>query len=110
MTREINTRTPIMLSVSKINVHQQMGIRSPPMKRHTTFHPPDLMTDHSNSASDEDQIDETMDMDQSEDSPMLQDDLLDDGTVSNGFRSGTGPKELELMPEVIRGHQAHSRE
>ena len=89
---------------------KQMRIRSPPTKRRSTFPPRDLMTDHSHSASDEDQIYGTTGMDPAGDWPMLQDDLVDGRAVSDGSRFRPGSGELEMIQPVSRRHQARSRQ
>ncbi|CAD6583260.1 MAG: hypothetical protein TREMPRED_003513 [Tremellales sp. Tagirdzhanova-0007] len=90
-------------------VDMRMRIRSPPTKRRSTFPPRDLMTDHSHSASDEDQIYGTTGMDPAGDWPMLQDDLVDGRAVSDGSRFRPGSGELEMIQPVSRRHQARSQ-
>ncbi len=90
-----------------------MQVRSPPLKRRSTFPPPDLLTDHSNSGSDEDQ---TMDMDLDDhmemDSPMLDKEDFDPNAGFNygdsgtgGFGFGPGAEEDGMVDGVNVEHQ-----
>ena len=74
-----------------------MRVRSPPLKRRTTFPPPELMTDHSNSASDEDQA---MDMDQDVESPSFSNDGF------GGPLGGSSGMSLDAMGKRAYGFGA----